>query len=94
MEIQEDSGYELLKYEVGDFYIQHSDSFKEQPRALTVIMSMNDAYEGGEVALFNRELVYKLNAGDILVFPSNFMYPHEIMPVTDGTRYSIITWVV
>ena len=94
LEIQEDSGYELLKYEVGDFYIQHSDSFKEQPRALTVIMSMNDAYEGGEVALFNRELVYKLNAGDILVFPSNFMYPHEIMPVTDGTRYSIITWVV
>ena len=94
LEIQEDSGYELLKYEVGDFYIQHSDSFKEQPRALTVIMSMNDGYEGGEVALFNRELVYKLDAGDVLVFPSNFMYPHEIMPVTEGTRYSIITWVV
>lgn len=94
LEIQEDSGYELLKYEVGDFYIQHSDSFKEQPRALTVIMSMNDGYEGGEVALFNRELVYKLNAGDVLVFPSNFMYPHEIMPVTEGTRYSIITWIV
>lgn len=94
LEIQEDSGYELLKYEVGDFYIQHSDSFKEQPRALTVIMSMNDAYEGGEVALFNRELVYKLDAGDVLVFPSNFMYPHEIMPITRGTRYSIITWVV
>ena len=55
---------------------------------------MNDAYEGGEVALFNRELVYKLDAGDVLVFPSNFMYPHEIMPVTEGTRYSIITWVV
>ena len=84
----------MLKYEVGDFYIQHSDSFKEQPRALTVIMSMNDGYEGGEVALFNRELVYKLGAGDVLVFPSNFMYPHEIMPVTEGTRYSIITWVV
>ncbi len=94
LEIQEDSGYELLKYEEGDFYIQHSDSFKQQPRALTVIMSMNDAYEGGEVALFNRELVYKLDAGDVLVFPSNFMYPHEIMPVKSGTRYSIITWVV
>lgn len=94
LEIQEDSGYELLKYEVGDFYIQHSDSFKQEPRALTVIMSMNDAYEGGEIAMFNRELVYKLDAGDVLVFPSNFMYPHEIMPVTEGTRYSIITWVV
>lgn len=94
LEIQEDSGYELLKYEEGDFYVQHSDSFKEQPRALTVIMSMNNAYDGGEVALFNRELVYKMDAGDILVFPSSFMYPHEIMPVTSGTRFSLITWIV
>ena len=94
LEIQEDSGYELLKYEEGDFYVQHSDSFKQQPRALTVIISMNDNYDGGEVALFNRELVYKMSAGDVLIFPSNFMYPHEIMPVTSGTRYSLITWVV
>lgn len=94
LEIQEDTGYELLKYEVGDYYIQHSDSFKDQPRALTVIISINDNYEGGEVALFNRELKYKLNAGDILIFPSNFMYPHEITPVTKGIRYSLITWVV
>ena len=94
LEIQEDSGYELLKYEVGDFYVQHTDSFKEQPRALTVIVSMNNAYEGGEVALFNREMVYKLDVGDVILFPSNFMYPHEIMPVTEGTRFSMITWVV
>lgn len=94
LEIQEDSGYELLKYEEGDFYVEHTDSFKEQPRALTVIVSMNNAYEGGEVALFNRELVYKLDAGDVLMFPSNFMYPHEIMPVKSGTRFSMITWVV
>ena len=94
LEIQEDSGYELLRYEEGDFYVQHTDSFKEQPRALTIIMSMNNNYEGGEVALFNRELVYKLDVGDVLVFPSNFMYPHEIMPVTDGVRFSMITWVV
>lgn len=94
LEIQEDSGYELLKYEVGDFYIQHTDSFKLEPRTLTIIMSMNDGYEGGEVALFDRELVYKLDAGDVLIFPSNFMYPHEILPVTSGTRYSMITWVV
>ena len=27
-----------------------------------------------------------------VMFPSTFMYPHEVMPVTKGTRYSIITW--
>ena len=94
LEIEEDTGYELLKYEVGDFYIEHSDSFKENPRALTVIFALNDCYEGGELAFFNREKVYKLDAGDVIVFPSNFMYPHEILPVTNGTRFSIITWVV
>ena len=94
LEISEDSGYELLRYEVGDFYIEHSDSFKEQPRALTIIIAMNNAYDGGEIAMFQRELIHELDVGDVLVFPSNFMYPHEILPVTDGTRYSMITWVV
>jgi Rps23 Pro-64 3,4-dihydroxylase Tpa1-like proline 4-hydroxylase len=94
LEIQEDSGYELLRYEEGDFYVQHTDSFKEQPRALTIIMSMNNGFEGGQVALFDRELMYSLDCGDVLMFPSNFMYPHEILPVKSGVRFSIITWVV
>lgn len=94
LEIQEDSGYELLKYNVGQFYVQHTDSFKTSPRALTVIISINDDYEGGEFCFFNRELSYKLKKGSILMFPSNFMYPHEIAKVTKGVRYSVITWLV
>ena len=94
IEIEEDTGYELLKYEVGDFFVQHTDSFKENPRALTVIFALNDAYKGGELAFFNREKIYRLDVGDVIIFPSNFMYPHEIIPVTEGTRFSIITWIV
>lgn len=94
LEIQEDSGYELLRYDEGQFYVQHTDSFKTSPRALTVIISINDDYEGGEFCFFDRELSYKLNKGSILMFPSNFMYPHEITKVTKGVRYSIITWLV
>jgi predicted 2-oxoglutarate/Fe(II)-dependent dioxygenase YbiX len=92
--IQEDSGYDLLKYEVGQFYAQHTDSFKNKPRAVSCSFVLNDDYEGGEFAFFDRELVYKLKKGDALMFPSNFMYPHEVMPVTNGTRYSIVTWFV
>ena len=40
------------------------------------------------------DLKYKLDKGDAIMFPSNFMYPHEIMPVTKGTRYSAITWFI
>jgi len=92
--IEEDSGYELLKYPEGCFYIQHVDSFKARPRAVSCSFILNDDFEGGEFAFFDRELKYKLEKGDALMFPSNFMYPHEVMPVTKGTRYSIITWFV
>lgn len=90
--VQEDTGYELLRYKKGEFYIQHVDSFLQAPRLVSCSMHLNDDYEGGEFAFFNRELKYKLNKGDVLMFPSTFMYPHEVMPVVEGTRYSIITW--
>ena len=92
--IEQDSGYDLLKYEVGGFYTQHTDSFKDRPRAVSCSFALNDGYEGGEFAFFDRELVYNLKKGSCIMFPSNFMYLHEIMPVTSGTRYSIVTWFV
>jgi predicted 2-oxoglutarate/Fe(II)-dependent dioxygenase YbiX len=92
--IEEDSGYELLKYPEGCFYTEHTDSFKGRPRAVSCSFILNDDFEGGEFAFFNKELKYKLEKGDALMFPSNFMYPHEVMPVTMGTRYSIITWFI
>lgn len=92
--IEEDSGYELLKYPEGCFYIQHVDSFKARPRSVSCSFILSDDFEGGEFAFFDRELKYKLEKGDAIMFPSNFMYPHEIMPVTKGIRYSIITWFI
>lgn len=92
--IEEDSGYELLRYKEGQFYTQHTDSFKARPRAVSCSFALNDDYEGGEWGFFDRELVVKAPKGAAVLFPSNFMYPHEIMPVTKGTRYSVITWFV
>ena len=89
-----DTGYNLLRYNEGDFYIEHTDSFKEQQRSLSCSLQLNDNYVGGEFALFGREIMIRSKKGSAIVFPSNFMYPHEIMPVLEGTRYSIITWLV
>ena len=92
--IEIDSGYELLRYQQGQFYTQHTDSFKDQPRAVSCSFILNNDYGGGEFAFFDREIAIKPSVGSALLFPSNFMYPHEILPVTSGTRYSIITWFV
>jgi predicted 2-oxoglutarate/Fe(II)-dependent dioxygenase YbiX len=89
-----DTGYQLLRYKEGEFYIQHTDSFKEQQRSLSCSIQLNEDYEGGEFAFFDREMMIRTKPGSAIVFPSNFMYPHEIMPVIKGTRYSIITWLV
>lgn len=92
--IEIDTGYQLLRYNEGEYYTQHVDSFKEQQRSVSCSIHLNDDYEGGEFAFFDREIIIRAGAGSAIMFPSNFMYPHEIMPVTKGTRYSIITWLV
>ena len=88
----EDSGYDLLRYETGGYCLPHIDSFSKIPRAVSCSMLLNDDYKGGEFAFFDRKIKYNLSKGDIIMFPSNYMYPHEVMPIISGTRYSIITW--
>lgn len=92
--IAQDSGYELLRYKEGQFYKEHTDSFNLRPRSVSCSFMLNDDYEGGEFAFFNQDLKFKPKKGAVLMFPSNFMYPHEIMPVIRGIRYSIITWFI
>lgn len=92
--IQGDSGYTLLRYQEGEFYTEHTDHFLQAPRIVSCSFTLNDDFEGGEFGFFNRELVYKPPKGSALMFPSNFLYPHEVMPVTRRVRYSIITWFI
>jgi hypothetical protein len=90
--IENDTGYDLLEYKQGGFYKQHVDSFTQEFRTVSCSLLLNDDFEGGEFSFFNGKVIYKLKKGDALMFPSNFMYPHEVKTVTLGTRYSVITW--
>jgi predicted 2-oxoglutarate/Fe(II)-dependent dioxygenase YbiX len=58
---------------------------------LTVLGGLNDDYEGGELMMFGDKQIY-LPSGSVIVFPSNFMYPHEVKPVKSGIRYSYVSW--
>ena len=89
----QDTGYILLKYNTGDYVREHVDTWSGENRTLSCSMILNNDYEGGELAFFDGQ--YKLNPkkGDIVIFPSSFTYPHQVLPVTSGTRYAIITWI-
>lgn len=89
-----DSGYTFLKYDVGGKYDYHVDDCNANPRKLSLSFTLNDGFEGGEFAFFYGHKIYKLNKGDGIIFPSSFMFPHSVLPITSGTRYSIVTWFV
>ena len=91
--IKEDTGYMLLRYKTGDYVKKHVDTSSEQHRTLSCSLILNDDYDGGEISFFDGEIIPNLKKGDLLVFPSSFTYPHEVLPVKSGTRYSIITWI-
>ena len=59
---------------------------------LSILGILNDDYKGGEFIMFDEDEEIKLKKGDIMVFPSNFLYPHTVKPVTEGTRYSFVSW--
>jgi len=87
----------LLKYKKGNFYKTHIDSFHTVNRQLSFIINLNEEYKGGDIIFFNphtKEPTSKtsLNTGDLLMFPSNFLYPHGVTPITKGVRYSCVSW--
>ncbi len=88
---------DLLKYNPGGKYEIHTDHFTSTNRNLSVIINLNDDYEGGDLIFTDqneKEIKrLKLGKGSMVFFPSNFMYPHGIQPITKGTRYSIVAWL-
>ena len=88
---------DLLKYNPGGKYDIHTDHYTTTTRHLSIIMNLNDDYEGGDLVFTDQQEKevkrLKLGKGSIVFFPSNFMYPHMIEPITKGTRYSIVAWL-
>jgi predicted 2-oxoglutarate/Fe(II)-dependent dioxygenase YbiX len=87
----------LNKYEKGRDMKEHFDHissiFTGEDKGvpiLSIIGFLNDDFEGGELYINGKSINPK--RGDILIFPSNFMYPHEVKPVTKGERYSYVAW--
>lgn len=94
VEVAADTGYELLRYNTGTECREHVDSYDLRPRVISCSIALNNDYEGGEFTFFDGEVRHRVPAGSAIVFPSNFMYTHAVAPITQGTRYSVITWLV
>lgn len=81
----------FVKYGPGQHFMEHHDHGFSYNCTVSLVGYVNDDYEGGELYFRLQNLKIKAKAGDLYVFPSNFMYPHRAMPVLSGTKYSIVT---
>ena len=93
-EIRDWSPVRVNKYDIGSKMIEHTDLLRRHKRdgvpVLTVLGVLNDDFEGGEFLVAGKEIT--LSQGDIIVFPSTFIYPHEVREITQGSRWSWVTW--
>jgi PKHD-type hydroxylase len=62
--------------------------------SFSILLSDETSYEGGDLLLHlaHEPTVPPKTQGNAIVFPSNTL--HEVTPVTKGTRYSLVGWVV
>ena len=58
---------------------------------LSIVGVLNDDYKGGEFIMFD-DYEIKFKTGDLIIFPSVFLYPHLVKPVKKGVRYSFVSW--
>jgi len=86
----------ILDYSKDDFFRIHHDHYAESlnfSRLLTVCAYLNDDYEGGLLEFPSIGKTYRFKKGDVIVFPSNWMYYHGVTPITSGNRYTIVFWL-
>ena len=96
---------QFLKYDVGGHYKPHIDGRsiwfapngdkiwrKSTDRDLSLVLYLNDDFEGGEFLFPDLHIQVKPKPGLLVCFPSDQNYLHGVAPVKEGTRYSIVTW--
>lgn len=108
LNIDADTGYDLLKYEKNAKHIEHVDmlpgpilnkdntvqSISLNPRQVSCSILLNKNFYGGELVFNNNEYKIDQELGSVILFPSNFLFPHQVTPVAEGVRYCIVTWFI
>lgn len=91
MDLKYWEAFNFIKYGPGQHFMEHHDHGYSYNCTVSLVAYVNDDYEGGELYFRLQNMNIKPKAGDLYIFPSNYMYPHQAKPVHSGTKYSIVT---
>lgn len=83
--------FNFVKYEGnGKHFAVHADHGPAYVTTVSAVAYLNDNYVGGELIFPRFNLTIKPEAGDLVVFPSTFIYEHSAEPIVEGDKYSIV----
>ena len=90
--------FRVNRYGSGGYMSEHIDNIHHSHGQqygyphLSVLLFLNEDYEGGEFVVADNE--YKTEKGSAIIFPSNFMFPHKVNKIEYGTRWSVVSWLM
>ena len=92
------SSIRFNRYGSGQIMRQHHDHIhslfdgnEKGIPVLSFILNLNDDYEGADLFFWENHVV-PLGKGDIIMFPSLFLFPHGVTEAKKGKRYSAVSW--
>lgn len=97
--VAKSNGFRLNRYPAGGFMGRHVDNIHRSHGQKTgypvasCSLILNNDFEGGDFIFFDT-LRIPPRPGQAIVFPSNFLFPHQVEAIRRGVRYSIVTWMV
>jgi PKHD-type hydroxylase len=90
-------GFQFTNYEApSGKYGKHVDrgmNMSVRKLSISIQLTNPEEYEGGELYLYDDDkgTLMDKTQGTLIIFPSYVL--HEVMPVTKGTRNSLVTWI-
>ncbi len=90
-------GIMFTKSQKDMYYGRHVDNpFMSTGRSdlsFTISLTNQDSYEGGELLIetINSENKFKLNAGEIIIYPSTYL--HSVEEIKKGERIVCVGWI-
>jgi len=90
-----DMGYNLQRYQEGEYYHWHVDADNEAlaPRQLVALWYLNDVEQGGETDFIHQQASVTPEKGKLMLFPPFWTHEHRAAVVKKGVKYIATTWI-
>lgn len=83
--------FNFVKYQSpGHHFNIHADHGPAYVTTVSIVAYLNDDYKGGELYFPRFDLTIKPEIGDVVLFPSTFIYEHSSQPMISGTKYAVV----